>query len=70
MTIALGKTRDMQGNPLKKPRFIKKQADDDNGDKSKGGIPDNIPHHRNIIHTNHPCHECQHRPDGRCPTNA
>ena len=39
MTIALGKTRDMQGNPFKKPRFIKKQADDDNGDKSKGGIP-------------------------------
>lgn len=38
----------MQRGPFEKARLIKQQADNDNGDKGGGRIPDDMPYHRDI----------------------
>ena len=47
-TAAPAPARDVQGCPFKQASFFKQQADDDHGHERSRGIPDDVPHHRNV----------------------
>ena len=47
-TPASSPAGNMQRGPFEKARLIKQQADNDNGDKGGGRIPDDMPYHRDI----------------------
>ena len=47
-TPASSPAGNVQRGPFEKARLIKQQADNDNGDKGGGRIPDDMPYHRDI----------------------
>jgi len=55
---------------LKKTGFVEQQADDDQRNKGAGGIPDDLPHQRDISEMHHPKDQRQHRTQRRTPADA
>ncbi len=49
MAAAPGPARYVQGCPLEEARLIQQQADDDHGNEGSGGIPDDGPHHGDVL---------------------
>ena len=60
----------VQRGPLEKAGLIQQQADNDNRDKRCRRIPDDIPHHRDIVNVDNATHQRQRGANGRAPANA
>ncbi len=46
-------TRHMQRGPVKHPGVVEDERDDDQADEGESGIPDDVPHHRNVAPVDH-----------------
>ncbi|MNF67363.1 hypothetical protein D3C84_491750 [compost metagenome] len=62
-------TRHMQRRPGEETGGIEQQADDDQGNEGAGGVPDDLPDHRNITPLHHTAEQCQHRAASSTPAN-
>lgn len=60
----------VQRGPLEKAGLIQQQADNDDGDERCRRIPDDIPHHRDIVNVDNATHQRQRGANGRAPANA
>jgi len=60
----------MQCRPFKEAGLIQYQADDDDRDKGTGGIPYDVPDHRNIRKADHAEQQREHRATCRTPAYA
>ncbi len=70
LTPASPPARDMQRSPLEKTGLVQDQGDDNEGHKSKGGIPGNTPDDGNIMPMDHSRRQGQCRPPRRRPANV
>ena len=60
----------VQRRPLEKAGLIQQQTDNDYRDKRGRRIPDDIPHHRDIVNVDHAAHQRQRGANGRAPADA
>ncbi|MNN66028.1 hypothetical protein D3C81_1815750 [compost metagenome] len=60
----------MQCSPVEEPGFVEQQADDYQRDKGAGGVPDDLPHQRDIAQVHNAEDQRQHRAKRRTPADA
>ncbi len=68
--VAAPPTCHTQRRPLEKAGFIEQQADDDGGNESNGGVPNDVPNRRNIGEMNHAGQKGGNGAESRAPADA
>jgi len=62
--------RHMQRGPSEESRFVEQQTDDDQCNEGAGGVPDDLPHQRNIAQVHDAEDQCEHGAERRAPADA
>ena len=60
----------MQRRPGEETGFVQQQADDDQRDEGAGGVPDDLPHRRDVRQADHPAGQRQDRAQCGTPADA
>ena len=69
-TGATSPTCDMQRGPLEESSLVEQQADDDDGDESRRGVPDDVPHDRDVGGLHDAGQQGQHGTERCAPADA